>query len=406
MAMNQSAPASMDGDWDLAALRRRVRSGRHVILSWGLFAGLAASLLILADGRRYRAEAILAVARPDAVLQFDPRFAPAASNPSFPFQVNSLRVYSELLESEGMARLVGNALAEAGYAESMDSRDLLSAVHVEALADGALLRIEATGRTPASAALLAGTWAEVFSAHMALLYGKVAADGVRTARDAAAADLKQAEADLAEGYRRERLASRQATYQALKNAQARRLEAHARLEAAKGDLAALLAAPGAGAAARTASQQLALAALTAGTAPSQTMSLQLALPPVGEAARTDLEALAAQVDGRLAAMKPEGSAEARRLDEAYHDVASAESAVTALRRNRNLAEERYLTLARKADEQAVAETTQAPELRLAGPPATDDRLPWWRYALRLAAAVGLGLLLGLVWVLAVRQSAA
>ena len=73
--------------------------------------------------------------------------------------------------------------------------------------------------------------------------------------------------------------------------------------------------------------------------------------------------------------------------------------------SRNLAEERFLTLARKADELAVANATQAPEVRLAGPAMTSDRLPWARYLVWLASAVGLGLLLGLIWVLAVRPRA-
>ena len=64
-----------------------------------------------------------------------------------------------------------------------------------------------------------------------------------------------------------------------------------------------------------------------------------------------------------------------------------------------------MTLARKADELAVANATQAPEVRLAGPAMTSDRLPWARYLVWLASAVGLGLLLGLIWVLAVRPRA-
>ena len=53
----------------------------------------------------------------------------------------------------------------------------------------------------------------------------------------------------------------------------------------------------------------------------------------------------------------------------------------------------------------MANATQAPEVRLAGPAMASDRLPWARYLVWLASAVGLGLLLGLIWVLAVRPRA-
>lgn len=403
--MHDTSPGSMDGDWDLTALRGRIRAGRTVILTCGLVTGLAALLLILADGQRYRAEAMLAIARPGAVLQFDARFAPAADNPTFPYQVNSLRVYSELLESAGMARLVGEALTKAGYVGSVDGQDLLSSVRFEALADGALLRIEAAGASPSTAALLAQTWAEVFSAQMTRLYGSAAGDPIRRTRDEAAAALKQAEADLAAGYRQTRLTSLQARLQALRDAHTNRLAAGDRLRATKGDLLALREAPDSGSAARLASLQLALAALTAGAVPSHTLVVQLSFSSADGPTPAELDALAEQIDGRLRTLEAGLSEAEDRLDDTSRDLNAAEATVAELRRDRNLAEERFLTLARKADELAVANATQAPEVRLAGPAMTSDRLPWARYLVWLASAVGLGLLLGLIWVLAVRPRA-
>lgn len=403
--MNDRVSAAVDGDWNLAAWRARIGAGRSFILSCGVVAGLVALLLILTDRQRYRAEAMLAVARPGAVLAFDPRFAPAADNPTFPYRVNSLRVYSELLESEGMTVLVAQALTKAGYAESVDSGDLLSAVRFEALADGALLRIEAAGASPTSAALLAQTWAEVFSARMTELYGAAADAEVRAARDEATGSLTRAEADLAEGYVQSRLASRQAALAALRTAHADLLAARERLRAAKEDLVALRAASGAGSTARLGALQLAMAALTAGTVPSRTLGVQLNLGSGDEPFPTQLAAVSRQVDARLETLEKSLPDATTRLDGARRDLAIAEAAVEDLRRRRDLAAERYQTLVRKADELGVAAATQAPEVRLASPAVTSDQLPWGSYLLRLAAALGLGLILGLIWVMAVRPRA-
>lgn len=403
--MNDRVSAAVDGDWNLAAWRARIGAGRSFILSCGVVAGVVALLLILTDRQRYRAEAMLAVARPGAVLAFDPRFAPAADNPTFPYRVNSLRVYSELLESEGMTVLVAQALTKAGYTESVDSGDLLSAVHFEALADGALLRIEAAGTSPTSAALLAQTWAEVFSARMTELYGAADDAEVRAARDEAAGALARAEADLAEGYRQSGLASREADLIVLRNSQEDLLAARERLLAAKDDLVALREASGAGPAPRLAGLQLTLAALTAGTVPSRTLGVQLNLDSDNEAIPAQLAVVASQVDARLASLEDSLPVAATRLDDARRDLAVAEAAVDDLRRKRDLAAERYQTLVRKADELAVAAATQAPEVRLASPAVTSDQLPWGSYLLRLAAALGLGLILGLIWVMAGRPRA-
>ena len=404
--MNDSRSVAEGDAWNLADWRARIGAGRTFILTCGLVAGLAALVLILTDRQRYRAEAMLAVARPGAVLAFDPRFAPAGDNPVFPYRVNSLRVYSELLESEGLTVLVARALTQAGYTESVDRGDLLSAVRFEALADGALLRIEAAGVSPTSAALLAQTWAEVFSARMAELYGATADAEVRAARDEAAGALKEAEGELAEGYHRSRLASRQAELAALRGSQENLLAARERLLAARDDLRALRDVSGAGSAARLAAMQLALAALTAGTVPSRTLGVQVALASDDEASPSQMAAVARQVDARLASLENGLPVAATRLDGARRDLAAAEAAVETSRRKRDLAAERYQTLVRKADELAVAAATQAPEVRLASPAVASDRLPWGPYLLRLTAALALGLVLGLIWVVAVRPRAA
>lgn len=398
--MDSAAPFPQPDAWNLSPLAARLRAGRRRLVICTLAALGAALLLILLDRAHYRAEAIVAVARPGALLQFDARFAAVAGDASG-FRVNSLRVYSELLQSEGMAQRVAKALESSGssYTGSLEGQDLLAALRFRSLADGGLLQIEASGATPGDAALLAQTWAEVFCTAMAQTYATAGSSGVLGQRDRAAADLAAAEQALAEGYVETQSESLMLRWRSLQAAQAARLAADAQLAAVAADLAAISQAGGPlGEAGRLAGLRLGLEALGATAAASDTMGLQLSLP-AGPADGAAFAVLTRQVTLRRAALADELTAGAEALDASRQALALAEGKQSGLRRARDLAEERYLTLARKADELAVADAAQAPEVRLASPATASDRLPWRDYALRLAAAVAAGLALGGLWVL-------
>lgn len=398
MDRNRSLPRA--GDWDLASLAERLWTGRRRLLGCAVVALGIALLLVLLDRQRYRAEAILAVARPGTVLQFDPRFAPAGgASGEGTFRVNNLRAYSELLEAEGTAQRVAEALRESGYQGSLDHRDLLAAMRFRSLADGGLLKIEAAGTSPQEAALLAQTWAEVFSAQMQQVYAATGSAAVLAQRDQAAADLDTAAEALAKGYRATERDSLRQRWQALQAAQGGRLATRERLAAVAADLAAIAGAGGpVGEPGRLAGLRLGLAALSATGAVSDTLALELSLP-AGTIDAAALSALDRQVALRTQSLQAAIAAGARDLDLAHEALARADLRLDALRRAHGLVEERYLTLARKADELAVAEAAQPPEVRLTGPAVASERLPWRDYALRLAAALAAGLALGALWAL-------
>ena len=69
------------------------------------------------------------------------------------------------------------------------------------------------------------------------------------------------------------------------------------------------------------------------------------------------------------------------------------------RLERQLAEERFMTLARKADELAVEAATSRPELRLASPAAASDRLPLGEWLRQMLVAGLFGLLIAAGWLL-------
>lgn len=179
----------MDDTLDWRPLFDRVAAGwRTVALAALVAAGLALAWQ-LANPARYQAEVILTVARPNAPMTLDPRFAAPEPNAAFPYRVASLRAYPELVLSDGIAQAVLDALhksptsptqsgaAEDGAAQGdiapdgsalafSDIDELRDHVESEAVAEGALIAIRARARTPAAAARLANTWAEVFIQQM------------------------------------------------------------------------------------------------------------------------------------------------------------------------------------------------------------------------------------------------
>jgi len=161
----------MDDTLDWRPFLDRLAAGWRVI---ALIALLAAGLALawrLLDPARFRAEVILTVGRPDTPLALDPRMEASEPNPAFPYRVASLRAYPELVLSDGIAQAVIEALnrdpARHGGALSFgDIRDLQDRVEARAIADGALIAIEAHATTSQAAALLANTWAAVFIERM------------------------------------------------------------------------------------------------------------------------------------------------------------------------------------------------------------------------------------------------
>jgi hypothetical protein len=187
------------------------------------------------DPARYRAEAVLAVTRPDVALGFDERFAEPETNPAFPYQVSALRAYVELAGAPAVAREVAARLHPDLRARpdalTEQAAALADRIRFEARADGSLLAIAARAVTPDAAAQLANTYAEVLSERMAAVFAaRPDVTAVTVERDRAATALAEAEDALVAYRAQSRLMSLEVELRDLQQRYAASLQVRDRLE--------------------------------------------------------------------------------------------------------------------------------------------------------------------------------
>lgn len=385
--------------WPIAA---RVRRGWRVVALTALVAVAVSVGLSLLDPYRYEAEAVLTVAKPDAELEFDPRFREAELNPASPYRVGSLRVYPELAPADALAQEVLEHLGETGERAASRS-ELQRRVRVQVLADGALISIRTRARSAAGAAGLANLWADVFSRRMEALFGNDAEmDAVIAARSAARSDLEEAEAALLAFQGTSQLPRLQVELDSAGQRYDAVLRSQDRLAAVVRDAGALgrqLEAGQVGAApAALAALALQISALS--SEPASPVELDLPAGGLGGAVTsTELAALADAAETARADLVRAGEALGLHLAELGREIAQQETELVRLERARSLAEERYLAVARKADELEVAGETTRPEVRLASPAVPPEKPELGRALQNALVALVLGLVAGVVVVL-------
>lgn len=382
---------------------RRLLSGWRIIALTTAVAVLVAAGITLADPYRYASEAYVAVAKPETVLQFDERFAAPESNPAFPYQVNSLRTYGELARTPALAETVAARL-EGTWETVPEPEALLRLVDVEAMADGALLVIRARAKSPEAAASLANLWAEAFSEQMADVFGAAGEDHpVKAARLEAEDALAAAEDELNEFHSTSPLPALEAEVSNLGARQRRLLEAVDKLTAVERDLAALrqraLGTADADLADRVAALTLQLNALTSGS--GAPIDLDMAAGGLDvRVGPSDLDGLEALVAASRRSLDEEIASMPEQLAQRTADLEREKASLARLERARQLAEERYMTLARKSDELDVARETSRPELRVAAAATVPEGMDLSALAYGVLAALAVGALGGAVLVLA------
>lgn len=403
-------PPSPDA-YDLTALIARLRAGWRRVLGLALTAALLALGLAALGPNRYRAEALVAVARP-ASLSFDDRFVEPAPSTQLPVRAGSLRTYPELARSDAVALAVREALPER-LDPGIPLEALRRRVTVRALAEGTLIGIEASGASPEDASALANAWAEALTARVDALYGSGEdRAAVQAAREAAREDLSAAAEALAQYDERGRLERLQAEVESLRAALAAEHAAMHRLRRLEADLEGLRAQLEAGGAPgmAIALARLQLAALSApragagaeAGAMAAAESIELSLPAGAFEAtvtRAELDALSAGAETALLLLSVNSNETNDGLARTLAAQTRARAIRSALERAHGLADERYLTLARKADELELAAAATRPELRLASPAQPSGQLPWGDWLRRALAAALLGVLAGIGWLL-------
>ena len=287
-------------EWRLVAAR--LRSGWRAVTAIAALAFVLGAGLSLARDDRYVAEALLAVTKPAVVAEFDQRLAERQLDPSFPYDVATLRAYAELATTQALGHDVARRL-DAGPAD-VDS--LLRRISVEAMADGSLLQIRARAADSAAASKLANAWSEALVERASLVFGsRLADDGVRAQRDEAEGALASAQAALNEFHRTSRLPARELEHESLTFAYQEALAHDRRLEQVLLDIETLRAQAGTtpGTSAALAALSLRLRALSA----SQPLPVDLQLGADGLAGDLGPDAIDALREAVLEARQRLGS---------------------------------------------------------------------------------------------------
>jgi uncharacterized protein involved in exopolysaccharide biosynthesis len=387
----------MDDSISWRPYARRLQDGWRIIALTAAVAVVVAALLTFVTSERYSAEAVLAVAKPESVLRFDERFGAPETNPAFPYSVNTLRTYAELAMTPTLAEAVAGRLAEASdYVVAPEQ--LMEMVHVSAMADGSLIAVEARADVPELAAAVANAWAETFSSQMAEVFGSAAEEHpVERARVEAGEALEQAEDALADFHSVSPLPALEGEVANLQARQRRLLEASDRLTAVERDLEALRSQAGESStpdvADKLAALTLQLNALTSGAAETVDLDVQVAGLDVG-VGELDLDALSNAVAQSRTALDQALDAAPEELAERTAQLERERAQLARLQRTRSLAEERYMTLSRKADELDVARETARPELRMAAPATVPSGPDWSPMVHNVIVAALVGLVLG------------
>jgi len=400
-----------------------------------LVAAAVTVALWFASADQYKASATLVLARPDARIALDERFSAAPADPAFPYRVGSVRTYPELARDRSVARDVLASIEAdpapppaAAFWRGRDVDSLRGAVRARAAADGTLLVVEASSRSPEAATWLANEWAAVFSRRMDTLLGSSAragADAERAALASAEATLEALDVEARSVLVDLEPAVRDAEADALGQRYRQVLERVDRLrdlEAAADRLAGQLNGfdpDGDGGQASAGGALMGLEALrlahesarvhggarvVPGSAPPAVdgdLEVALGADTLFAVDAADLVALRDRSAAARAAAEAELDQLGGELTRAQVAASEARHRVEAVERARRAASDRVDALARRAGEVEASAATAGPELRLAAEAVPPARRDVGGLARRTAAAMVLGAmagaLLALLW---------
>ena len=406
---------------------------RTVIRHWRMVVGLAVVAALAALGvsflqpRVYEARAMVAITKPQYVMNFDPRIGSSADLAPPAKALTGLATSDDVLAA--LASSPAGASLPAG-AQSADAlRKMLTA---EATADPSLVALRVRAEDPEKAAALANAWAEALVTRARDVYGQGQGDVTYFEARLAEADqsLAKAEADLAAFQARSELSVLKARLSALQDDQKAYLaeqQAIARLmvdveglrkkvaayppdaDVAVGDdLTALLLEIKAFGAQTTTSVQTTTSAQTTPSGQTTTsvqtaspIQLQLGSAEVSSSKRAgDLQKSLASLSENLSA---KSSATQARLGEITPQILKLQGQVQQLENEsgrltlaRDLAKETYQTIARKAEEARIAAQASRGQVAIASQASPPSEPASSRRLLTVAVASVLGLLVGII----------
>ncbi len=376
---------------------------------WILGVTLAAAIVALVVSfllpPTYEATALVIIKQPQYVMQFDPRFETLTQQPAY-------KAYPDLaLGDEVLEALLARLNPRPREVETL--QDLRSMVEAKAGTDPSVVRLVVRARDPQEAARIANLWAGLFVAHANRVYG--AGDEelqqLEEQLSRAQAELEAAEQALIEFQARNQASILEAQLDSLKRQQADSLADRRAITYILQDIRALREQLNRQPDERPASLADDLTALllqikafnvqasapiqlqVSGTESLSSKSIGETIALLDDMAQA-LEAKSAEVGQRIEELSPEILSLQEQLQEIYTESDQ-------LTRQRDLAKETYIALARKVEETRIAMQGAESTARLASRAAVSEEPASPRKLLNTAIAGALGLMLSVFGVFVV-----
>jgi uncharacterized protein involved in exopolysaccharide biosynthesis len=369
----------------------------------GLAAVAAIVVLILTSLRPpiYQATAIVLVTDPQYRLEFDPRFDTLERRPAY-------RLFPTLATSDRILESVVKAYTpspESGL-ETWDLRTVKGMVEATSEGDPSLLLLAVRSRSARDAAGIANAWADALIAQGTEIYGigETALSFFQTQAAQARDVLDQADAALVEFAARNRLAVLTARLDALQQAQADYLADQNKIESILPDVSNLrdqIGAQSTGDSVALADSVTALLLQIRAYNAEGNMPIQLDIQdegaflntsPAEQAAALDavaatLEARYLEIDTQLAELEPA-------ILDFQRQIRALQSESDRLYRRQELAQDTFLTLARKLDETRIAAAEEQSILKVGSYSAVPTTPSGPRKLLYLLMGTGMGAMAG------------
>lgn len=395
---------------------------RWWVILGAVIAGVLVAVLLYTSQTNYRATALVAVTDPTQRLQFDPRITNMLDLDTL------LQAYPELAMSDGVLSALLEEAKRLSDGRIQNMEMLHDMIEVENGSDPRLVRLVARSEDPQLAADLVNAWANQFVAAIDNIYGAPGGDVTFFSNQLAetAQQLRVAESALVEFQSGSRMGIVDNQLASLNDLQASYLADQRRLNLVLDDIRTLRGQieAGAGDSVTWADQLTALTlqlqvyeTITSAT-PMPSNPIQLQANPQAELTTADratqllllddlaraAEASRNEIEVKLVALEPQVFALQREKQDLFHQFEE-------LTRNRDVAKETYVTLARKIDEARIQTEDSGTSLRvasLAAVPSSPDRSSPIITATVLGLAgllISVGLLLALTWWRAVNSRA-
>lgn len=331
----------------------------------------------------FEATALVAITQPGQLVQFDPRIRTIEEDSQ------PLKAYPELAMSDGVLTSLLEALNP--NLEGVDSvQQLRGIVDAESGTDPSLIRLVAQHEEPGVAAEIANAWAAIFVARADAVFGSK--DGeqldyfeaqLETAED----NLAAAEAALVEFQSRNRSALIDGELGALQEAQAEYLADQQSIDLISQNIQGLRSQLSArsGESTLTLADQLTaltlqLKAFNAAFKADSALPLQLQIDGGGSFENATRSVQISYLDDLMAALEERKSQTSEALAQLEPQILALqqerqelEAEVSRLARDRTVAEETYLSLARKVDEERISSQEISGGVRLASEAAVPQR---------------------------------